>query len=246
MISSIHTAFKVIKCFSHKTQELGISEFAAILGKNRSTVHHIVLTMYNEGVLVRTPNRKYRLGTKLLSWGEMVHEQYKSFFMATPIIDNLVKRTNEIVHLAIIENEEVSYLIKKEPNKPINIATGIGTRQPLYCTGLGKALLAFQSKSFIDKVITKGMTKRTDNTIHTREKLIQELTQIRKQGYAIDNEEFEEGLFCIAAPIRDYMGNVVCAISVTGPEFRMNTERLSIRTSIVMSNAMNISRQCDL
>ncbi|MBN6185425.1 IclR family transcriptional regulator [Aneurinibacillus sp. BA2021] len=245
MIGSVRHAINIINCFSTKTTELGISELAAKLSMNRSTVHHLVSTLHQEGVLTKTANRKYRPGTQLLNWGNLVNEQYKSFFPANPVMEGLVKRSNETVHLAILENESMSYLIKKEPYKSLRLPTGIGTQQPLYCTALGKTLLAYQSPKFIEKILAKGLEKRTENTIVTREALLQELEQIRRQGYAIDNEEFEEGLFCIAAPVRDYLGNVVCALSVSGPEIRMNTSRLRIRTEIVKENAAEIAKRCD-
>ncbi|GED16855.1 IclR family transcriptional regulator [Aneurinibacillus migulanus] len=245
MINSVRQAIRIMNCFSTKTTELGVSELALLLSMNRSTVHHLVTTLYNEGLLTKTPNRKYRPGAKLLDWGQLANEQYKPFFIANSVIDNLVKRSNETVHLGILENESVSYLIKTEPSRPVRIGTSIGIPKPLHCTALGKVLLSFQPDKFVEKIISKGLRRYTQNTIVEREALWDEIQLIRKQGYAIDNEEFEEGLFCIAAPVRNYLGDVVCALSVSGPEFRMNTERIHIRSEIVIENAYEVSRQCD-
>lgn len=227
MINSIHNAVKVINCFTEGC-DVGISDLAERLEMNKSTIHHIVKALYDEGVLVRTQSRKYRLGSQLLGWGHLVRQQYSTYFDVLPYMDQLVKATNETAHLAILENDQVSYLAKVEPKRPIRIQTKIGDRNPLHCTGLGKILLAYQPKEMINQFTENELLPRTPNTITEKNKLIEELERTRKRGYAIDDEEYEIGLFCIAAPITDFMGNIICAISLSGPEVRIreHQERL--------------------
>ncbi|QOY34617.1 IclR family transcriptional regulator [Anaerobacillus isosaccharinicus] len=245
MINSITNAVKVINCFSIEQPEVGVSDLSIKLEMNKSTVHHIVKALHNEGVLVRTPSRKYRLGSRLLGWGNLVTEQYKSFFNATPYIDNLVKLTNEVVHLAVRENNEVSYLAKIEPKTPVRIKTTIGDRNPLYCTALGKVLLASNIDKDLGMINDLILIPLTSQTITNHERLIDELRKINEQGYAIDDEEFEIGLFCIAVPIKDFMGNVVCAISISGPEYRIKENKDHLIKKLLLT-ASKISTFCDL
>src|SRR5690554_1707257 len=118
MINSINNAINIIECFSEETPEIGVSEISSILEMNRSTVHHIVKTLHGEGILVRTPSRKYRLGSRLLGWGNIVANQYHKLYNASPYLDELVRKTNEVVHLAVQENNRVSYIAKFEPKRP--------------------------------------------------------------------------------------------------------------------------------
>ncbi|QQK74389.1 IclR family transcriptional regulator [Salicibibacter cibarius] len=242
MISSITNAIRIMNCFSIKSAELGVSELADLLKMNKSTVHHAVKSLYEEGVLIRTKNRKYRLGSKILSWGEVVSYQYQPYFDALPYLNDLVNKTNEVAHLAVEENEDVSYLIKVEPKVPLKIQTSVGSRKPLFCTAVGKVLL---SNSFTDNDIYKlELKKITQNTITSHESLIQEMRKIREQDYAIDDQEYEDGLFCISSPVRDFMGEVICAISISGPEVRIKKEKDNY-INYVLKIAREISANCD-
>ena len=244
-INSIHNAVSIINCFTEEKPELGISEIAAQLNMNQSTIHHIVKSLSSEGVLAKTPNRRYRLGSQLLGWGHLAAKQYKSFYMATPYLESLSKRTKEISHLATLQNSEVIYLTKVEPNHPLRIETNIGARKPIHCTGLGKAMLAFQSEKFFEKMVPEELPAYTPNTITDKKALRKELEQVRKQGFAVDDEELEIGLFCIAAPVRNFLGQVIAAISISGPEFRLRKD-LDQLSQIVIRTANSISSQCDL
>lgn len=212
-----------MNCFSSEQLELGVTELSNKINMNKSTVHHIVKSLHDEGVLVRTKNRKYRLGTKFLLWGELVSIQYKHYFNTLPYIEELVRKTNETVHLAIRENDMATYLLKVEPKNTVKIKTSMGARRPIYCTGVGKVLLAAdENKEKAKEIQLEPFTK---NTITDHDELLDELNKIKKDGFAIDNEEFEEGLMCFAAPVRDISGDVVCAISISGPEVRLSQNK---------------------
>jgi DNA-binding IclR family transcriptional regulator len=211
---------------------------------HKSTVHHIIKALHNEGVLVRTTSRKYRLSSRLLGWGNIVSEQYKTYYNAVPYLDELVKKTGETVHLAVKENNSISYLAKIEPQRPVRIKTTVGSSAPLHCTGLGKVLLAYEMDHNHSKILKWKLEKYTENTIVNNEELMNELKLIKEKGYGIDNEEYEVGLYCISAPIKDFMGNTVCAISVSGPEFRMKKNH-HLLTSNLLRTAGKITAQCD-
>ncbi len=245
-INSINNAVNIIECFNVDTLEIGVSEISSQLNMNKSTVHHIIKTLHSEGILVRTSSRKYRLGSRLLGWGERVSKQYSPLFNASPYLDELVRKTNETVHLAVQENDKVSYLAKVEPKKAVKINTSVGTQQPIWCTGLGKMLLATQPELDYSKVYKIPLEPYTENTIINHNQLVKELEKIAKQGYSIDNQEYEIGLYCIAVPIQDFMGNTVAAISISGPEIRICNKDIDYYISNLQSAAKKISRYCEL
>ena len=245
-INSINNAVNIIECFTVDNIEIGVSEISTQLNMHKSTVHHIIKTLHSEGILVRTSSRKYRLGSRLLGWGDRVSKQYSPFFNASPYLDELVRKTNETVHLAIQENDKVSYLAKVEPKKTVKIKTAIGTQLPVWCTGLGKMLLATQPGLDYSKVSDIPLEPYTENTITNHEQLIKELEKISQQGYSIDNQEYEIGLYCIAVPIKDFLGNTVAAISISGPEFRICNRNIDFYLSNLRSTANRISEYCEL
>jgi IclR family transcriptional regulator, KDG regulon repressor len=246
MIGSISNAVNIIECFTVENSERGVSEISSQLNMNKSTVHHIIKTLHSEGILVRTPSRKYRLGSRLLGWGERVSKQYSPLYNAAPYLDELVRKTNETVHLAVQENDKVSYLAKVEPKRPVKIKTSIGTHSPIHCTGLGKALLATQPGLDYNKVYDIPLESRTEYTITNHDQLVEELEKSAQQGYSIDNQEYEIGLYCIAVPIKNFMGDTVAAISISGPEFRMHNQNIDVYITQLQSISRKISEYCEL
>lgn len=244
LINSIKHAFRVLECFTKESPELGVTDISEKLGMSVSTVHHIVTTLYQEGILVKTQSRRYRLGSKLISWGELVSEQYKPYFMTIPYIETLIKRVNETVYLTIIENDEVSYLAKIETFKPIRIETNIGSRKPLHSTGAGKAMLAFQNQKMIKRIINNGSESDGSDQILDSQSLLDELQIIRRRGYAMNNGELRNHYLSVAVPIKNYMGNVIGALSVEGPKEQMKNNHDAI-VQHLLNTTSTISKHCD-
>lgn len=206
-------AIKILNCFTDEKEEIGINEFALILDINNSTIHHIVKTLSNDGILVKTKERKYRIGTRVLGWSRIVLEQYKAIYNAAPYLDELVYKTNSIAQLAVRENHHVSTLLRIKPDRTNRVENVIGEKSPLYCTGLGKVLLStnyanedFQRFKFI---------KYTNTTICSLDELDKEIVQVKIQGYAINNEEYRKDVFCVAVPIKNRSGINIAAISLS-------------------------------
>ncbi|ADG05695.1 IclR family transcriptional regulator [Kyrpidia tusciae] len=243
MIKSVDHVVNILNCFTPEKTELGISELTSQLNMNKSTVHHIVKSLCKQKVLVQTPGKKYRLGLKVLDWGRSVSPLPKLLQVASPVMESLVKTTGETVHLAVLEQTEVYYLAKLRSERAIRIETKIGGRMPAYCTGLGKVQLAFQPDRYVRQVVTQGLTPMTPNTISDPDRFYEEMRSIRRQGYAIDNEEYEVGLYCVAAPIRDAHDHVVAAVSLAGPEVRLRRETAGSLTRLVTKAAHQISEK---
>jgi len=142
---------------------------------------------------------------------------------ATPYLKELVKQCNETVHLGVLGEGEVLYLAKEESSQTIRMISYVGRRAPLHCTGLGKVLLAYLPEKERKKILGKKVLPQlTKNTITGKRELEKELAKVREQGFALDREENEKDVRCIAAPIRNYQGEVIAAISISSPIFRID------------------------
>ena len=164
--------------------------------------------------------------------------------LSKPDIHDLSQAVNETTNSAILDGVEMLYIYTLESSQPVRMHSKIGTRNPLYCTGLGKAILAFlpneERSSLLDQIT---LTPRTANTIVDKTTLIEHLNLIHTQGFAIDDAEGEEGGRCVAAPIFDYTGHVFAALSVSGPAYRTSTSHLVEIAPLVMKAAGAISRK---
>lgn len=226
-LSSVSNAMRLIKVFSDEDYEIGISDLAKRLGLAKSTTHRLATTLVEEGMLEQNASEgKYRLGLVLFELGSLVRRKMDVSAEARPMLKTLADKTGETVHLAILDHQSVLYINRIESRRAIRTGFGLGTRAPLHCTALGKALLAFQPREIIEEVIASGLPARTPGTLSDPKAFRAELAAIRARGYAIEDEEIEMGLRGIAAAIRNYSGNVVAAIGISGPAHRMSRKVL--------------------
>ena len=185
---------------------------------------------------------QYRLGLRLFEVGQIVAQGWEVRAVAAPYITKLLEQLLETVHLAVIDKLEVLYIDKRESGRSLRIVSQVGMRLPAHCTGVGKVLMAYlppeQRAELINK---KGLPRFTKNTLTDVKTLEDELTRVRMQGFAIDNEEIMDGLRCVAAPIRDQTGKVISAISLSGPVSRMEGEWFENAILSVTQTAKEIS-----
>ena len=226
-VSSLVKAMKVLECFSMKSPELGVTEIAKQLGLQKSTVHNILSTFKTMGYLTQNPSSgKYSLGVQLLQVSYIINNQmgYQKFFL--PYMEKIAEKVHETVFLAIPHGEEVLYLESKQPNDTLGDRKILGEHAPMYCTGLGKALLAFLPEEEQLQHIPTTFTKFTENTLTSQEALLEDLRQIRARGYSIDNMEHEYGVVCVAVPVFGHNGSPVAAISISGPSLRLQKDAI--------------------
>jgi DNA-binding IclR family transcriptional regulator len=208
-----------------------------------STVHRILDTLKYGGYVEQNPNnQKYQLGLKLIELGMAKINQIDLVKEAGPFLKELAKNCNETVHLAILEDINVLYLAKEESSQTIRMISYVGKRAPLHCTGLGKVLLANLPLQDRDKIIDRiELSRLTKNTITDKIKLCEELDMIKEKGFALDEEENENDVRCIAAPIRDYKGKVIAAISVSSPVYRLNKIKQDYIKEALINASQDIS-----
>ena len=243
-VQSIDRAISILKLFSEKRKEMKLTDIAEELDLNKSTVHGIISTLKYHGLIEQNEEtQKYRLGVYLIKLGDLVSNSIDIIDIAHPIIDEVSQNLDETVHLSRLENNELIYMDKVESHQSIRIFTTIGSRMPAYCTGMGKALLAFSDLDKLDELLPEEFHAFTPNTITDKKILIEELYRIREKGYAIDNEESDMGLRCVAAPVFDHTGNAKYALSVSGPTIRMTEEKVEIIVKVVKDAAKKISQK---
>lgn len=243
-VQSIDRAVGVLNCFSSKRQELRLTEIADELDLNKSTAHGIITTLKYHGLIDQDEEtQKYRLGLKLLELGNVVKDSIKIREIAKPYIDEVCNILEETVHLGTLNGIEVVYLDKAESHQSMRIVTTIGSRLPAYCTGVGKAMLAYADEQTILDMLPDEFEKFTPNTITDKKQLIEQLKKINTQGYSLDNQEHNLGLTCVAAPIFDNLGNAKYSISVSGPSIRMTEDKIKEVIIIVKGAAGEISKK---
>ncbi len=243
-LSSVANAIRLTKAFSEQEYEMGISALAGRLGLAKSTVHRLATTLVEYDMLEQNRETgKYRLGLAFFELGTLVRRKMDVTTEAQGEIHALADSSGETVQLAILDHLTVLYIRIRESRQAVRLSSGLGSRAPAHCTGVGKALLAFQPPEIVQQVIDNGLKRYTENTITEPEKLRAELASIRARGYAIDDEEIEVGLRCVAAPIRDHSGHVVAAISVAAPVQRMSKKQVQASIPSVVAAAENISRR---
>jgi len=223
-IKVLNKTFSILEILLQHGSAMNMTEISEKLGFYPSTIHRILDTLKHWGYVEQDPyTQKYQLGLKLLELGMAKLHKMDLVREATPYLKELVNQCNETVHLGVLEEGEVLYLAKEESSQTIRMISYVGKRAPLHCTALGKVLLAYLSAEERKKILGEKMLPRlTENTIIDKRELEKELNKIREQGFALDREENEKDVRCIAAPIRNYQGEVIAAISISSPIFRID------------------------
>lgn len=226
-VKSLYKALRVLECFTADRPELGITEISGQLGLYKSNVHNIVDTFVKAGYLEQNPdNEKYRLGLKILELGSVISSQFNFRTAILPYMQELADHTNETVYLGIPSEGEVIYLDSATPKNLLNPRAMMGVKAPLYCTGIGKAMLAFLPEEAVNAVIGKGLVPYTENTITDGSRLLEELRMVRARGYSTDNMEHEYGIKCIGMPVFNKKKQVTAGISISGPSLRFEEAKI--------------------
>lgn len=243
-LSSVANAIRLTKAFSESEYEMGISALALRLGLAKSTVHRLATTLVEYDILEQNRETgKYRLGLALFELGTLVRRKMDAASASHNEITALAESTGETVQLALLDHLSVLYIRIRESRQAVRMSSSLGSRAPAHCTSVGKALLAHQPAELVNQVVENGLKRYTVNTITDPVSLMEELASVRARGYAVDDEEIEVGLRCVAAPIRDHSGHVVAAISVAAPVQRMTKKNIQSTVPGVVAAAEAISRR---
>ncbi|WHY02700.1 IclR family transcriptional regulator [Neobacillus sp. DY30] len=243
-LSSVRNALKILKSFTMDEPEKKVSDISSELGLNKSTVSRTMATLASEGFVYKDPeSKKYRLGFSLLSLSSIVNSNTDVYRESYPVLSRLVENLGETAHISVIDKLEVIYLQKVECNHPVRFLTHVGRRNPPHCTSSGKVLLAYADEELVSAVLDQGLEKFTKNTITDPELLRANLQEIKQNGYSTSFEELNEGVNSIAAPIYDYKGNVIAALSVVGPKQRIQSHKVQGFAKKIIVAAKEVSER---
>jgi IclR family KDG regulon transcriptional repressor len=243
LINSILRASSILRCFLGGKTSYSISELAIQLGLDRSTTYRLLLSLEKCGLVEKDKKTgEYSLGLGVFEIGNTYLRQMDLLKVSKPIMTELALKVQETVHLAVLSDTQIVYVDKVDSPRTLGVMSKIGQRGPLHSTALGKVLLAFQPEGESSRIMKQIKLKPfTANTISSRTKLMAELKKVRRQGYAFDFTESEQGVECIAAPIRNHVGDTVAALSISGPQRKINTPQEKQYISQVTEAAALIS-----
>lgn len=236
---------QILDCFGAEQKDLRLIEIAATTGLHKSTLYRLLEAMRAHRLIGFDENSgSYHLGMKLFEMGSRAVERLALDQHAHPILDRLADVSGETAHLCILDGADVVYIAKVESTRTLRIPSAVGQRNPAYCTGVGKAILAHLAPdrlaAYLNETRLRPFTKRT---LTTSAELKASLRQIVATGYAIDDQEREEGVRCVAAPVRDHSRRVIAAISIAGPTMRVTKEKVAEFAAHVIRAANEISAQ---
>lgn len=244
-VQSVIRALDILECFNGQIKELGISELSEQMSLSKSTIYGLVNTLLVKGYLEQDEiSKRYRLGIKLFEMGYLVNERMDLRREAKSFCEELAKKYNATVHIAARFGNEIVYVDKVDMPDAFVVFSQVGKSAPMYCTGVGKAILASLDDIQISHYINNcKFSKFTDNTITNIEDLREELKKIRANGYAVDNEEVVPGLRCVSASIFNHSNLPIAAISVSKTSGTINSDQVKSISVDVMNSASQISRR---
>jgi DNA-binding IclR family transcriptional regulator len=235
MLNTVLKAGQVLRLFDNRSPEWGVSEVAGKLAIPKSSAHALLSSLTEIGVLQRATNGRYRLGWRLFALGRIMLETAEFRAKARTVMEELVRQYHETVQLGVLEHNIVVYLDRLEGTHAVRAdLTGLGAANYAHCTAIGKALLAGLPRAEVKKILGQyGMPRMTAHTITDLAQLEGELDQARRQGYAYNFEEAHEDLWGVGAPILDYTGTVIAAISMAAPKSRFQRYDREYREAVV-------------
>lgn len=234
-LNTVEKVGRVLDLFTRDEPDWGVSEVAAALGVPRSSAHAILSSLVDIGILQWRTGGRYRVGWRVLELAEVQRRTLDLRAAARPVLEKVVEDLGETVHLGVRERYHLLYVDKFLGTRNITVQGGqVGARAVPYCTSLGKMIMAAADPTELPEYLSFTTLRRfTPATITDPEALREELEQIRRQGYAYDLGEAVEDVFCVAAPVRDDLGQVVAAVSISSPKNRFDRYRTEYTRRIV-------------
>ncbi|MDA1476802.1 IclR family transcriptional regulator [Bacillus changyiensis] len=236
-MSVVKSAVRVLRVFELLAKHpdgLTVKEISRDLSFPQSSTFNLVVTLFHEGYLQLDALKRYRLGPKLIEIGSAAIDCVDISAQGIPYLKQLMDGVQETVFMAVLSEDQLVYIAKIDNNRSIRTTAQPGSRKPLYCTGLGKTFLAFLSAEKRNRLLDEiEFVRFTERTIMDKKTLVDQLQHFSNQGYAIDDEENEEGLFCLAAPVFGVDGEIKAAISTAGPKERMLTRKSMITEQLL-------------
>lgn len=240
LINSIDRALDIMLLLQQEGREMGVTQISAALGIYKSTVHRTLATLEGKGFVQQNPdNGKYWLGIRLYSLGMLIRERLPLKNIAYPYAKELSEKFDEVVHLSILDKSALTYpkhiIIDKIQGRQqvLSLTPPVGSSAPCHSAAVGKCLIAFSPRSYLERFVGNPLPAFTDKTVCDWDKLLAELETIKRRGYAVDDEELELGLTCVAGPILDRHAGIMAALSLSGPTSRVRARFAEIVEEVI-------------
>jgi IclR family KDG regulon transcriptional repressor len=240
-ISSVVRTITILERLARHSS-INLEQLAKETELPKATLLRFLSTLVNLGYVYRDPGDRYSLTLKMFSIGSHGLEHLDLINLAQPLAELLCENLGETVHMGILEDDHAVYVLKKESSYTLRMYSRVGKMIPLYCTAIGKILLSDMPDKAVDEYLAGRQLKPfTPNTIRTAQELRSELATIKERGWAMDNEEHEPGIVCIGAPVRDYTGKVIAAMSVSWPIFRFEHNGFDLTVEMIKQACRRLS-----
>lgn len=241
-IASLEKGIKILELLAQHG-ELSVSEAAKLMDTNRAGSHRFISTLKDLGYVEQNANNKYQPTLKIMKLATKVANRFEIRRVAKPYMHRLSMMFKETINLGFFKNQEIIHIDKIDSLEVLRMDSAMGDKAPAYCTGLGKAILAFLPEHELTNYIENTDFKPlVPNTITDKDEFRSELERIRQKGYAIDDEEMSIGLSCIAVPIFDHNAYPAYAISVSGPSMRLTHRALENIKKTILTASLELSR----
>lgn len=241
-IRTIQRACSILRCFSEDNPELGVTTISQKTGIHKSSTSRILSSLQQEGFVEQNDqNSKYRLGLGLVSLAGLVLERLELRDVIYPDIQDLARITQETINISVLKDDECINIENINSPQAIQHTGLLGRRNPLHCTSTGKVFLAYMPHEERKHILPDSLRAYTSHTITDRSQLEDELADVREQGFAIAHEEFREGLSAIAAPLWNHHDRVIATVSISGPSYRLDKERIETYLQYLENTAHEIS-----
>lgn len=242
-IKSLAKALKILSCFTTQEPVLGVTELAERIGVTKSNIHSILSTFTSMGYLERLPDGRYTLGLKMLEYAFIINQRLGYPNAVYDILVDAASQTGEIVYFGLPYGTNVLYLYVVHPRNRLGTLPYrdiLGETSPMYCTGIGKAILSHMPEEAWLSHIPEERKKYQPNTIVDLEQILKELRRTRERGYAIDNSERDPNVRCVGVPVYNAMGNLMAGISTSGPAAAMTDQKLVECASILQEASLKM------
>jgi len=242
-VQSLRRAFTILEAVARRREGIGLADLSKLVGLHNSTTFHLAKTMVALGYLRQEKDTKrYRVGRPLFALAASALDEVEMVNLATPVLENLSRKTGETSHFAVHMNDAVVVLARTSGSGAFQLTDRVGVVRPAHSTALGKAILASLRPDQLQYFLKRSkLEPSTERSITDARMLLREIDEIRRTGVAFDDGEFNLEVRCVAVPVRDFTGNVVGALGVSGPVWRMSDQRIKSGTKIVLSAAAELS-----
>jgi IclR family transcriptional regulator, KDG regulon repressor len=226
-VRAVERALDILLCFTHEEPTRSLTQIAEAIHMSKTTVHRLLATLENKRFITRDKaTGLYRLGFRFIEMASLVLQDVELHRWAHPYLQRLSAEYGETVDLSILDGSHVIYLEVIESRQRVKLAAAVGQRLPAFYTASGKALLAFLPEEQARKIIADNLAESNDHSNASVEDMVADLRVTAERGYAISEQEYEEDINAVAAPIFDVENHPIASIAIVGPSFRLSKDRL--------------------